>query len=306
MAQPTEMDERARLKMYFNDGIIAEPSATYHSKRAEYVSSHGLTGDFKKSPANYHAKITGEIKDVDRPAYKPGRAAHSLILEGRKQFEKDFCWNSPINEKTGKPYGPTSKPYLEWAEGETREIITPDQLALVEAMEKSVRKHEQATYLLSNGIAEGVIRVNLPVEKSRHAQEDFDGRIYSPTIKCQIRMDYFNFEEGLVDLKTCDDIDYFEPDSRRYRYIHQLAFYRSVIVQKFDPLGKLWEQGLLPVRLIAVEKKPPHRVGVWRIGDYVLALAKGENDILLAELAECRLKDVWPTRYEKERTLEMI
>ena len=299
--QPTEMDERARLKMYFMDGIIAEASATYHSKRGVNVSSHGLTGDFKKSPALYHAKVTGEIKDIDRPAYKPGRAAHSLILEGRKQFEKDFCWNSPVNEKTGKPFGPTSKPYLEWAEGETREIITPDQLKLVEAMEKSVRKHEQASYLLSNGIAEGVIRVDLPAL----SLNPLVSTKFVP-VPCQIRMDYFNFEEGLVDLKTCDDIDYFEPDSRRYRYIHQLAFYRSVIVHKFDPLGELWEQGLLPVRLIAVEKKPPHRVGVWRIGDYVLGIAQGENDLLLAEMEECRLKNVWPTRYEKERTLEMI
>ena len=304
MEEPTAMEERARLKMYFNEGIIAEASATYHSKRGVNVSSHGLTGDFKKSPANYHAKVTGEIKDVDRPAYKPGRAAHSLILEGRKQFEKDFCWNSPINEKTNKPYGPTSKPYLEWAEGERREIITPDQLALVEAMEKKVRKHEQASYLLSNGIAEGVIRVDLPVVKSNYRVQS---RVQETrTIPCQIRMDYFNFEEGLVDLKTCDDIDYFEPDSRRYRYVHQLAFYRSVIVHKFDPLGELWEQGLLPVRLIAVEKKPPHRVGVWRIGDYVLGIAQGGNDLLLAEMEECRLKNVWPTRYEKERTLEMI
>ena len=300
MAQPTEMDERARLKMYFNDGIIAEPSATYHARRGENVSSHGLTQDFKKSPALYHAKVTGEIKDIDRPAYKPGRAAHSLILEGRQQFEKDFCWDSPINEKTGKPFGPTSKPYLEWAEGERREIITPDQLALVEAMEKKVRNHEQATYLLSNGIAEGVIRVNLPVPQIGYTNS------MVKTLPCQIRMDYFHFEEGLIDLKTCDDIDYFEPDSRRYRYIHQLAFYRSVIVHKFDPKGEIWEQGLLPVRLIAVEKKPPHRVGVWRIGDYVLGVAKEENDILLAELAECRSKNIWPTRYEKERTLEMI
>ena len=299
--QPTEMDERARLKMYFMDGIIAEASATYHSKRGGNVSSHGLTGDFKKSPALYHAKVTGEIKDIDRPAYKPGRAAHSLILEGRKQFEKDFCWNSPVNEKTGKPFGPTSKPYLEWAEGETREIITPDQLKLVEAMEKSVRKHEQASYLLSNGIAEGVIRVDLPAL----SLNPLVSTKFVP-VPCQIRMDYFNFEEGLVDLKTCDDIDYFEPDSRRYRYIHQLAFYRSVIVQKFDPKGEIWELGLLPVRLIAVEKKPPHRVGVWRIGDYVLGVAQEENDILLAELEECRTNNVWPTRYEKERTLEMI
>ena len=301
MEEPTAMEERARLKMYFNEGIIAEASATYHSKRGVNVSSHGLTGDFKKSPANYHAKVTGEIKDVDRPAYKPGRAAHSLILEGRKQFEKDFCWNSPINEKTNKPYGPTSKPYLEWAEGERREIITPDQLALVEAMEKSVRKTEQASYLLSNGVAEGVVRTRLPVVNSLF------GNVHETrTLQCQIRMDYFNFEEGLIDLKTCDDIDYFEGDSRRYRYVHQLAFYRSVIVHQFDPGHEIWDQGLLPVRLIAVEKKPPYRVGCWRIGDYVLGVAQRENDILLAELEECRVKDVWPTRYEKERTLEMI
>jgi hypothetical protein len=32
-----------------------------------------------------------------------------------------------------------------------------------------------------------------------------------------------------VDLKTCDDLTWFEADSRRYGYAHQLAFYRAVL-----------------------------------------------------------------------------
>ncbi|NLE54115.1 MAG: hypothetical protein GX617_04180 [Lentisphaerae bacterium] len=59
---------------------------------------------------------------------------------------------------------------------------------------------------------------------------------------------------GLVDLKTCDSLRYFENDCRRYGYIHQLAFYRAVIRQASGET--------LPVHIIAVEKNEPYTAGV--------------------------------------------
>ena len=50
-------------------------------------------------------------------------------------------------------------------------------------------------------------------------------------LPCQIRMDWFDAHQGIVDLKTCDDLTWFEADARRYGYAHQLAFYRAVLAQ---------------------------------------------------------------------------
>ena len=67
------------------DFIQHEPAETYHAKASENLSSHALA-DFRKSPWLFRKKKGGLIADEDRPAYVLGRAAHLLILEGRRTF----------------------------------------------------------------------------------------------------------------------------------------------------------------------------------------------------------------------------
>ena len=74
-------------------------------------------------------------------------------------------------------------------------------------------------------------------------------------VPCQVRLDWLSARHGLVDLKTCDSLRYFENDCRRYGYIHQLAFYRAVIRQESGET--------VPVHIIAVEKNEPFAAGVW-------------------------------------------
>ena len=42
-------------------------------------------------------------------------------------------------------------------------------------------------------------------------------------VPCQIRMDWFSPKHGIVDLKTCDSLKWFENDCRRYGYIFQMV-----------------------------------------------------------------------------------
>ena len=96
-----------------NDFIIHEPAGEYHarSRSGEYMSSH-LLADFRESPALYRKEINGEIEQKDTPAFVLGRAAHSLILEGRTAFDRDFVvTDGPVNPKTGEPYGAKTKAY---------------------------------------------------------------------------------------------------------------------------------------------------------------------------------------------------
>ncbi len=256
-----------------------EPAEVYHAKAKEFLSSHALA-DFRRCPLLYHKKQSGLIADEDRPAYLVGRAAHALILEGRERYEDEFAVGGPVNPKTGEVYGSRTKAFAQWAAAQGKPVLTDDQAALVEEMAAGVRSHETAMRLLETGEAEGVVRA------------EYCG------LPCQIRIDWFNPDLGIVDLKTCDDLTWFEADARRYGYAHQLAFYRSVLGQ-VTPL-------FVSVYLIAIEKKEPFRCGVWRVGDDVLGIAKQENEQAIHRLKQCRQCDQWPTNYEEMRCFDYL
>lgn len=256
-----------------------EPAESYHAKAKEFLSSHALA-NFRRCPLLYHKQKTGLIADEDRPAYLVGRAAHTLILEGRERYEDEFAVGGPVNPKTGEVYGSRTKAFAEWAASQGKPVLTDDQATLVEQMHAGVASHELAMQLLSLGQAEGVVRA------------EYCG------VPCQIRMDWFNPDLGLVDLKTCDDLQWFEADARRYGYAHQLAFYRSVLRQA-TPL-------FVSVYLIAIEKREPFRCGVWRMGDDVLGIAKQENEQAIERLKQCRQRDEWPTNYEEMRSFDYL
>ena len=264
--------------------LIREPAETYHAQTAEYLSSHRLA-DFRRCPLLYHWKQTGLAKDEDKPAYLIGRAAHTLILEGRAKFLAEYAIGGPINEKTGQPYGTTTKAFAEWAATQGKPVLTEEQAKLVEQMAAGVLAHELARQLLAKGVAEAVVRAPW------HA------------VPCQIRMDYLSDMAGaaLADLKTADDLTWFEADARRYGYPHQLAFYRAVLAAAagLDPRE-------IPVHLIAVEKQMPFRCGVWRMGEDVLAVAQRENESAVKRLRECRESGFWPTGYESVRCFDWL
>jgi hypothetical protein len=117
-------------------------------------------------------------------------------------------------------------------------------------------------------------------------------------VACQGRLDWLNPAHGIVDLKTCDNLDWLQMDAKTYGYAHQLAFYRALVA--------VVAGARVPVWLIAVEKKEPFRCGVWRMGDDVLGLAQKENEQAIARLINCREADAWPTGYEEVRTFDWM
>ena len=264
------------------DCLIREPAEVYHAKASANLSSHALA-DFRRCPLLYRRKQLGLIEDRDSPAYLVGRAAHTLVLEGRAQFDAEYVVGGPINEKTGKPYGANTKAFAEWAAAQNRAVLTDDQAATVERMAASVADHAEAQALLEAGVAEGVVRV-----------------VYRDH-PCQARIDWLNPAPRIVDIKTCDDLDWFESDARRFGYVHQLAFYRGVLA-----IGADVGVTDLPVHIVAVEKKEPFRVGVWRVGQDVLAIAQQDNEQAMARLRHCIATDTWPTGYEQPRIFDHL
>ncbi len=256
--------------------LIAEPADEYHARAGEYLNSHGLA-DFRKSPLLYRQRTLGIIPNDERPAYLIGDAAHCRILEGRDEFERRFAVGGPINPKTEKPYGGNTIKFAEWAAAQGKPVLTLEQAGLVENLAAGVARNQWAMELLGEGVAEGVARA-----------EYCD-------VPCQIRIDWLNPREGIIDLKTLDDADFLVPDARRYGYVHQMSFYRSVLQAATGVLAT--------VRVIGVEKKPPYRAGVWLVSPETLDQCRRENEAAIERLVECRRMDVWPDGYEEERVL---
>ena len=116
-------------------------------------------------------------------------------------------------------------------------------------------------------------------------------------------MDWFRADyEGrpvICDLKTCETLDWFEGDARRFGYTAQSSFYREVLRVASD--GEV----VADCYLIAVEKREPFRCGVWKLTDGILEACAVENERAIAELAECRRTNVWPTKTEDLRILDV-
>ena len=258
--------------------LLAESAEAYHTKASEFLSSHQLI-DFMKCPWLHYKKTAGLLEEKESAAYLVGRAAHCRILEGRDAYDQQFAFIGPINKSTGKPYGSNTKAFAEWAAKVGKPVLTQDQIDLVECMASGVAMNDEAVDLLLYGRSEGVVRA------------EYCG------VPCQIRIDWLHPHRGIVDLKTTDQIDWFESDARRWRYQNQVAFYQAVLARV---AGKD-----VPAWIIAVEKKEPFRCGVWRVSDDTLAIARSENEAAIRRLIDCRQKDRWPTGYEAIRVLEV-
>lgn len=260
----------------------------YHqaAREGRFLASH-ILGDFRKSPKLYRMKMSGEIQQTETSAFLIGRAVHSLILEGRGAFEREFIVSDgPINHRTNEVFGRLTKAYKEWAAAQTKPVISGSEFGLMTKLQQSVWTHPIAMDILDYGIAEQTVRTHYCGEA------------------CQIRLDWFrsnyNGRKAIVDLKTSQNLDRFESDAKRLGYPHQSAFYRDVLAAA----GNL-DAKEIDCYLIAVEKAEPYRCGVWKLTDAILDSASKANERAIAELQDCRRMNVWPTRLEDLRVLDI-
>ncbi len=279
--RPKDLDGSERPAHEFDLGfLITEPASVYHAKATDNLSSHQLA-DFRRCPKLYRRKQLGLVPHRDSTAYTLGRAAHVLILEGRERFEAEFAVGGPINPKTGQPFGVQTKAFADWTASVGRPVLSDADAALLEQMRAGVHDHVFARELLRSGVAEGVVRA------------EYGG------VPCQARIDWVNPVDGrgIVDLKTCSDLAEFERDVHRYGYVHQMAFYRELVVEACGVE--------LEVHLVAIEKREPYRCGVWQLSRRLLDRAADENLAAIDELKRCREHDIWKTRFESLRLIDI-
>jgi hypothetical protein len=276
--------------------LIDEPFAVYLANRERYLTSHQLM-DFVRCPKLYHLKKVGAITtDPNKVSAELilGSAAHKLILEGRQEFDKCYAVGAPINERTGKEYGRDTQAFAKWADvqradkGSAVEFITTEQWHTVSSMADSVTKHEEAQKLLRTGVAERVLR------------SDFDG------VPVQSRLDWFTEIDDIpviVDLKTCNDLDSFEYDARKFLYGIQFAFYQQILFRSICESFKTEVAIPAKVYAIAVEKREPFRCGVFEVPDSILSHFGARLTATIESLKECQSAGAYPTLYESIRPL---
>src|SRR5947208_1240811 len=115
---------------YILPRFIREPNAVYHAKSRQYMTSHQLR-DFAYCPLYHKQKRSGLIADEIDDALRIGAATHTLTLEGREAFEREYIVGGPINPKTEKCYGRDTKAYAEWEAQQTKGCLSDEEYALV-------------------------------------------------------------------------------------------------------------------------------------------------------------------------------
>lgn len=274
-----ERDTMESMYKTVSDIMIVEPDDLYHSKSKDFLSSHALL-DFIDSPILYHQKRLGIIPAFDSAAFSLGRGCHTMILEGEEVFAERYAVGGPINPATEKPYGILTNKYKEWAAEQVKPVLSFDDLAKIKNMYGGFLQNGEAAKLISDGRAEGVIRTMLC------------------GFNCQIRVDWLNIYNGIVDLKTTRSLDTFIEDAKDFSYLKQLAFYHEVI---FQATGLM-----LPVHMVAVEKKAPFRCGVWQIKPKEINNATIELRQSMAMLRASMVNDHWPTGFESIRQAKLL
>ena len=281
----------------FRKILLDEPFPVYQLQRGRYLCSTQLRV-FARCPRTYYLQKTGAITKPNEMSaeFVLGRAAHVLVLEGPREFNRCFAVGGPVNEKTGKEYGRDTQAFEKWEriqradKGTAVEFITSELWHTISRMTASVANHGEAQKLLNHGVAERVLR------------SDFRG------VPVQARLDWFT-EIGeipvIVELKTCADLDFFEHDARKYQYGIQLAFYQQILLRSiFDEFGV---ECAVPAKVyvVAVEKKEPFRCGVFEVPDHALGHFADKIESAIESLKECQEMGEFPTRYETLRTLNI-
>ncbi len=85
---------------------------------------------------------------------------------------------------------------------------------------------------------------------------------------------------------------------RAFGYLHQVAFYRALVAKTSGHV--------LPVHIVAVEKREPFRCGVWQVAPQILDHAQHENEEAMTDLRRCRETGAWFTRFESLRLVERL
>jgi len=247
----------------------------YHSvSNEDYHAAEGLSKSgcdlIEKSPRHYKAAYLDGVQREDTPTFRKGRMVHEAILEPElfnKKYKSIPSDLAGLNKNTNA----YKNGLIEFKEVNTGiEIVNPDELEELIAIQASVASHTTAKELLSDGKSE---LSGFWIDKETG-------------VMCKVRPDFFRNNGTIVDLKTTEDAstNTFERSIVNYRYHVQAAFYG-------DGMGGMEER---PMVFIAVESSAPHLVACHMISPDSLLAGREAYKRNLDTYLECTKSGEWP------------
>ena len=247
---------------------------------ADYAARPGLRAGYLASvagstPGGAEYKRTHQ---EDTRAMRLGTAEHTILLQPEKFA--DYTIGGPINPKTGTEYGSDTVAFAKWAATQTKPLMTKDEHRCILGMTEAIAAHP-----IARTIRDAPRRTELSIFWQ------LDG------VPCQARLDCT--QDGTIwDIKTCNDANpktgAFMRSVARYGYHQQAAWYLDG-AQRCGVVGPrcryLW---------LAVENAAPFQLAVYQCSLDLLEVGHLRNEAAVAQIAECRKTNVWPTAYAQE------
>ncbi len=230
-----------------------------------------------KAPLFYRHALLSKFEDTD--ALKLGRAYHIATLEPERYLSRCVAWEG---RRSGKEWEAFKEKF------KALEILTEREHSLCLEIAKAVRADPRAQPYLNKGQREVTMAWT-------HKSPTVAG-LPGYEFRCKGRLD-FDSATALVDLKGTIDAspEGFARESWKYRYETQAAWYSDAY---FAITGKR-----KPYVIVAVEKRAPHAVSVYQLGEDVLQVGREHYRGLLDTLNHCTVNSNWPSYFEGEQPL---
>lgn len=233
--------------------------------RAFKAVSKSSLDQFAKSPAHYKHVILDGNRPEPTAAMAIGSAFDTYLLTP-KLFEATYAITPEVRRGT--------KAWDEFeAANEGKTLIKPDEFARIKAMAESVRRHEYANRLFSDGTP----------------QVSYKWQDKSSGLLCKGRVDYLTSDGALVDLKSTQSAapGEFSKSVLAFRYFLQAAMYLEAHAQATGTATDRFY-------FVAVEKEPPYLVAVYQLDHEALSHGFATMTAELNHLAACLKRNDWP------------
>lgn len=251
------------------------PAEEYHALEAASCSGLKL---MNRSPAHYWQSRKNPA--VQTPAMAMGEMLHTAILEPDR-FKDVYVAGPEVMRSTNEwkafvaSLGPKQKPVrlVDWQ--------------TCQGMMWGVMGHIAARALVG---------VTSPTEVSLVLRDQEFGVLKKARLdKLILRPDQDRVQ--VIDIKKCQNAGQtaFAKQMDDYGYAMQAAWYT-------DLAGEIYPGAIIEFSFIAVEEEPPHGVGVYRLCDSDLELARKVNKAALGMYAWCTKRQCWPCSAPGEYT----
>lgn len=208
----------------------------------EYREAEGISRSelFKIAKSPLHFKYALEHSQ-DSSSLAFGRALHKYVLEN-DDFYNDFILMPGINRRT-KVGREEYERFLAEAFEDGKEVVSRDDMTVIEDMREALMRHSLAAALLSGEHEKNFFWTDVPTGE-----------------RCKCRPDCLTEYEGqryIVDYKSTDSCEdgHFERSCKKYGYKFQAGMYTEGVFQ-----NTLEQHGFA---FVAQEKRPPYAVRVY-------------------------------------------